>query len=262
LSSCQRAASCQSIKLTAASSTDGIYSIDPDGAAGDPSAPFDVYCEMDAGGGGWTLVARFGVGDADTWMANGGGWWLSTETSSGTLSPTDVGDMISPAFWSVSALELRASRTDDPGATLFETTGGCLQNVPFRTFLTDLWNGSGAWALDGVQDQCTATFGGQYQSTGGFSQVGCSGDIGGPTDVSFWANWRLSTNQVVANSAVIMIGGGGDACGEADHGIGVTEENGASFDVVGETEGTFEHDFGDGGFSEPNHAYALALWVR
>lgn len=66
----------------------------------------------------------------------------------------------------------------------------------------------------------------------------------------------------MANSAVIMIDGGGDACGEVAHGIGVTEENDAAFEVLGESEGVFEHDFGNGGFSEPGHDYALALWVR
>ncbi|TNF37976.1 MAG: hypothetical protein EP329_01670 [Deltaproteobacteria bacterium] len=38
-----------------AATTDGIYRVDPDGA-GATFAPFTVYCDMNADGGGWTLV--------------------------------------------------------------------------------------------------------------------------------------------------------------------------------------------------------------
>jgi hypothetical protein len=46
--------------------TSGAYTIDPDGAG--PTAPFPVYCDMDADGGGWTLL------DVDTFEANAEGW--------------------------------------------------------------------------------------------------------------------------------------------------------------------------------------------
>lgn len=44
-------------------STSGVYRVDPDGAGG--VAPFDVYCEMDLAGGGWTLVANRRAGTAN-----------------------------------------------------------------------------------------------------------------------------------------------------------------------------------------------------
>jgi hypothetical protein len=48
---------CSQILSTASGTVaDGIYSLDPDGSGGDP--PFDAWCEMDLGGGGWMLVAR------------------------------------------------------------------------------------------------------------------------------------------------------------------------------------------------------------
>ncbi len=47
--------SCLHILQAGGSTGDGVYSIDPDGAGG--NAPVDVYCDMTADGGGWTLVA-------------------------------------------------------------------------------------------------------------------------------------------------------------------------------------------------------------
>ena len=55
----------------------------------------------------------------------------------------------------------------------------------------------------------------------------------------------------------MMIGGGGNGCKRADHGIGITEENEAKFGG-----GEAHYDFGyDAGFS-PTSAYSLNLWVR
>ena len=60
-----------------------------------------------------------------------------------------------------------------------------------------------------------------------------------------------------------MIGGGGYECGYADHGIGITETDKASFV---EKEGIeTEYDFGYSaytGSSEISSAYSLNLWIR
>ena len=53
----------------------------------------------------------------------------------------------------------------------------------------------------------------------------------------------------------MMIGGGGDRCKRADHGIGVTEANEAQFGT-----GISEGDFGDDG-SFPK-SYSLNLWIK
>lgn len=51
----------------------------------------------------------------------------------------------------------------------------------------------------------------------------------------------------------MMIGGGGDSCKRADHGIGVTEANEAHFD-------NGCADFGDNCYRPSS--YSLNLWVK
>jgi len=58
-------------------------------------------------------------------------------------------------------------------------------------------------------------------------------------------------------------GGGGTSCERADHGIGITEQNSASF--VEETSGTqTEYDFGYDAVEEnaPSQSYSFNLWIR
>ena len=55
---------------------------------------------------------------------------------------------------------------------------------------------------------------------------------------------------------MMMLGGGGNFCSRADHGIGVTEANDASFSQSFPLE-----DFGNNG-QDYSDAYALNLWVR
>jgi hypothetical protein len=50
-------ASCRAIHEATPSAGDGLYSIDPDGAGG--AAPFQVFCNMTASGGGWTRCLDF-----------------------------------------------------------------------------------------------------------------------------------------------------------------------------------------------------------
>ena len=53
-----------------------------------------------------------------------------------------------------------------------------------------------------------------------------------------------------------MIGGGGDSCGRADHGLGITEADSAKFGTS-----VTHKDFGDeSGTSQTG--YALNLWVK
>ena len=63
----------------------------------------------------------------------------------------------------------------------------------------------------------------------------------------------------------MMIGGGGSSCNRADHGIGITEQNSASFVELSSRE--TEYDFGnnaltEGGKTPPSRSYSLNLWIR
>ena len=107
------------------------------------------------------------------------------------------------------------------------------------------------WASDVCLGSCSVIYGpGLYNSTAGFSQTSCDGDIQTSNRLGFWCDYSSG------DGSVIMLGGGGSACSRADHGIGITEENAAMFGGNQK-----KLDFGDSP-SQPVTAYALNLWVK
>ncbi|PFX14058.1 hypothetical protein AWC38_SpisGene21817 [Stylophora pistillata] len=146
--------------------------------------------------------------------------------------------MISPAFWSVSGREIKITRSDDPSHTpLLQNTGNRLGGQTFRSKITsygDFRHGT-VWASDQCLGSCTVQYGGQYKSTDGFQQAKCSGNIQSADKIGFWCDWDDG------DGSVMMIGGGGTNCGRADHGIGITERDAASFVDHGSSER--EYDF-------------------
>ena len=54
-----------------------------------------------------------------------------------------------------------------------------------------------------------------------------------------------------------MIGGAGDSCKRADHGIGITEQNQAKFGIVSSN---CDGDFGDS--CNLLTSYSLNLWIK
>ena len=186
-------------------------------------------------------------------MADTGHWWYDRQVATGkTESPFINTDMISPAFWLVRGSEFKITRSDDPShIPLLQTTGNCLGGQTFRSKITsygDFRNGK-VWASNQCLGSCTVQYGGQYKSTDGFQQADCNGSIQSANKIGFWCDWSGG------DGAVMMIGGGGSSCARADHGIGITEADAASFIE----DGGSEYDFG---YDAPSQSYSLNLWIR
>ena len=196
-------------------------------------------------------------------MADSGDWWYDRRYASGaTNDPSVNADMISPAFWMLKGGEFKITRSDDSSHTpLLQTTGNCLGGQTFRSKITnygDFRNGT-VWSSNRCLGSCTVQFGGQYKTTDGFQQAECSSNIQSRNKIGFWCDWGGG------DGSVMMIGGGGNNCNRADHGIGITETDSASFAAQGS--GQPEYDFGynpaqggDNSFS--SQSYSLNLWIR
>ena len=214
---------------------------------------------MTSSGQGWTLIARFSNNDAKNWMNDTGSWWYDRNVAFGsTTHPSSNTDMISPAFWLVSGNEFKITRSDDPQHTaLLQTTSDCLGGETLRSKITsygDFRDGA-VWATNECQGNCTIQYGGQYQTTEGFVQASCNGEIQSANGIEFWCHWW-------ADGAVMMIGGGGSNCARADHGIGITEANYAFFNNDGRGEGDFGHFSALGYAGALTKSYSLNLWIR
>ena len=98
------------------------------------------------------------------------------------------------------------------------------------------------------------SYGGQYQTTEGFQQAACNGEMQDANSIGFWCHWSSG------DGSVIMIGGGGSSCYRADHGIGITEANSPS--LVFRYSG--EKDFGDEAnrYNPISKTYSLNLWLK
>lgn len=82
--------SCKEILDAGLSTGTGLYTIDPDGDS--PSNAFQVWCDMNTDGGGWTKVLQYGGGAnmASPGPVGTGTTWMTTETTGGKLSDLQI----------------------------------------------------------------------------------------------------------------------------------------------------------------------------
>ena len=78
--------SCKAIKAAAAEAVDGVYTIDPDGV-GAGESPFQVYCDMTTGEGGWTLVMKL---SKNSFCYGSGNWTNSSAMNADKMLDSDL----------------------------------------------------------------------------------------------------------------------------------------------------------------------------
>ncbi|XP_031573059.1 basement membrane proteoglycan-like [Actinia tenebrosa] len=247
---------CSGVLRSSNTNSSGVYEIKLNS-----QRVFRVYCDLTTDGGGWTLIARFSNNDTKNWMRDDGLWWYDLMTGKGnTTNTSENKDMISPAFWSVRGREIKITRSDDPLHTaLLRTTTNCLGSRTFRAKISSygIFKRKAVWSNDKCLGRCDVVYGGYYQTTSGFNQAQCSSNLQSSNKIGFWCNWRQG------DGSVMMIGGGGNSCGRADHGIGITECNKGSFE---EWSDKGEFDFGNDATvsktTSRSATYSLNLWIK
>ena len=195
-------------------------------------------------------------------MIDSGDWWYDQRYASGATSDPSVNaDMISPAFWLLKGRDFKITRSDDSSHTpLLQTKWNCLGGKTFRSKITsygDFRNGK-VWSSDRCLGSCSVQYGGQYKTTHGFQQAECSSNIQSSNKIGFWCDYSMG------DGSVMMIGGGGKDCERADHGIGITQTDSASFVEAIAYPSETEYDFGYGArtWTAPSQSYSLNLWIR
>ncbi len=127
-------ASCKALQVACPTSASGTRTLDPDGSG--PQLPFQAYCEMGLGGGGWTLVSKMSNQDTKHWV-NAKISWTSATTYGSTTSLSAGQDAKSPAWGTVPASDFLL--TDDvsyAGGKYVTTTSSCVGNATMSQFFT------------------------------------------------------------------------------------------------------------------------------
>ncbi|GAB4568626.1 MAG: hypothetical protein Tsb0020_22290 [Haliangiales bacterium] len=105
--SCARPSSCAALRAADPTAPSGTYTLDGDGSG--PAPAFDTHCDMNADGGGFTLVAAIVNDGTRRW--NSLSAWTSA-TSFGQLGERTAADFKSSAFASVAGTDYLVRTTD------------------------------------------------------------------------------------------------------------------------------------------------------
>jgi hypothetical protein len=149
------AASCAALKTQRPTAPSGVYYIDPDGV-GSGGAAYQVVCEQDIDGGGWTLGLNLDTNDQNTRYYNDTGFWTSAN-GFGSVGAGLTNDYKSPQIYAASFTQMmiRVHREN-------------LQTIGWRT-----------WSLGSAKSLSTIFSAGQTRSPSAFTSGSTNADTSG-----------------------------------------------------------------------------------
>lgn len=149
------AASCKDLLTKAPLSKSGVYWIDPDGLGG--TAPYDVYCEMNLAGGGWTLLLNLDSGDAAMHHYGDTDFWTTAKLEGSSDKALTTGHK-SMAFSTLSGANETMVLAHDNGQTKGWSVYDLGSNNKGQSLMYYMANGSDL-VLTGTRKQGSGTVG-------------------------------------------------------------------------------------------------------
>lgn len=134
--------SCRVIHEKSPAAKNGTFTIDPD--AGGAIAPFSVFCEMSADGGGWTLALK--VDGAKSTFAYDAAIWTNDDTLNPTSTNTDLVEAKMRSFSTVPFNQVRIgmSEAGTKRFTVLDVTRASLRDA-FSAGRISTTGGRDAW---------------------------------------------------------------------------------------------------------------------
>jgi hypothetical protein len=172
----------------------GVYRIDPDGS--NSIAPYDVFCDQDTDGGGWTLLLRIPGGTNVTGLEYGSALWTNS-TESGTL-PTALVSMgtasnyASPARGHLTVNQIIIRDETDAATRSARRTLWSDLKVAYRTPLTSWFSVAADTA---VNKSCIGTNRVDNNSANGRWAMFQESNTGSLADATQWGLWVHRSND-------------------------------------------------------------------
>ncbi len=213
--SCLPLTGCASL-LSNGQTSDGVYTVDPDGAG--PTGPTQVYCDMSTAGGGWSLALNLDTSDGHVM------WWHNPLWTDGTLygdSSPDLSGDYKGAPWNLTPAREVLLVVHEQGQYLgyksfrgrnaFRTMQDWMSsgtNQPFTVGALDAWTSPSLWSGEHLVRQSNELWVNQNDAFAGYCNTQdwdriCSdtckrggndgGGLGNCHDCSQAPNWRTTS---------------------------------------------------------------------